>query len=58
MKNIRQYFVRDGKHCADCNAYFSPDKVPNKMTKFGDNLVCIPCTILRINAEKTLRSQQ
>jgi hypothetical protein len=52
--NIKHLFIRDGRFCADCNAYFLPDEMPQKMAKFGDDLVCIKCAILRINADKTL----
>ncbi len=54
--NLKQFFIRDGRFCADCNAYFLPDKIPDTMTKFGGDLVCIKCSILRINSDKTLRT--
>ena len=55
--NLKQFFIRDGQHCADCNTYITPAKMPQKMAKFGEDLVCIKCAILRINSDKTLGSQ-
>ena len=54
--NLKQFFIRDGRFCADCTAYISPDKMPQKMARFGEDLVCIKCAILRINSDKTLGS--
>ena len=54
--NLKQFFIRDGRFCVDCNAYVLPDKMPQKMARFGEDLVCIKCAILRINSDKTLGS--